>query len=146
MRGPQSIDLTSSASGDNHAVAIAAATSANYAAGLYNWTCRAEKAGEKYTLAQGTLTVNANLAALAGANDLRGHVKKVLDALEATLEGKATLDQQSYSIAGRSISRMTPEELLKWRNQYKAEYAKEQKAEKIARGLDSGALIRVRFN
>ncbi len=83
--------------------------------------------------------------ALGTAADLRSHAKRVLDALEATLEGKASQDQLSYSIRGRSLSRMSPGELLDWRDRYKAEYAKEKREEDIRNGRGHSATIRVRF-
>jgi hypothetical protein len=44
--------------------------------------------------------------------DLRSQNRRTLDALNAMLEGKATRDQTSLSINGRSISRMSWPELL----------------------------------
>jgi hypothetical protein len=69
----------------------------------------------------------------------------VLDALEAVIEGKATSDQLSYSIAGRSISKMSPAEILQWRDLYKTEYQREMDAEKISQGIESPRRIGVRF-
>jgi hypothetical protein len=37
------------------------------------------------------------------------------------IEGKASLDQQSYSVGGRSITRLTPAELVDWRKEYQRE-------------------------
>ena len=77
--------------------------------------------------------------------DNRSHVKKVLDALEATLENKASQDQLSYSIAGRSLSRLSPTELIQWRDRYREEYNREVQAERIAQGLGNSNKIRVRM-
>ena len=95
-----------------------------------------------YHVERSSLTLKPGGASNA---DRRSHVKKVLDALEALLEGKASQDQLSYSIRGRSLSRMTPSELLEWRDKYKSEWAKEQRADRIKAGLGSDAIIRVRF-
>lgn len=62
------------------------------------------------------------------------------------MEGKSTADVLSYSIGGRSISKMSPEELIKWRSFYKTEYQRELEAEGIARGEDNPRRIGVRFN
>ena len=50
-----------------------------------------------------------------------------LDSLEAVISNRANIDQSSMSIAGRSLSRMSVDELLTFRNRYKAEYLKEIK-------------------
>ena len=95
-------------------------------------------------IAEGQTIVKANLALLE-KYDGRSHVKQVLDALENMILGKASRDQSSYSIAGRSLSRLSPSELLKWRDLYKAEYAREQKGDRLRQGLASGNIIKVRF-
>lgn len=146
LQGATPITLTASADGDDHLISISAATSSSYTPGTYWWNSYVEKSGERYSIAQGTFLVKENFATLTGAYDGRSHVKKVLDALEATILGKASKDQQSYSIAGRSISRMTVEEIIKWRDVYKRDYQNEMRSEKIARGLDTKSLVRVRFN
>lgn len=69
------------------------------------------------------------------------HIEKVLVALESLLEGKATSDVASYSIAGRSLSRLSISELLMWRDKYRAELIKLNRAE----GLNQTGTIQVRF-
>lgn len=94
----------------------------------------------------GQIEILPDLAQATTDSDFRSHVKKVLDAIESLLEGKATADAMSYSIGGRSISKMGPTELLKWRDVYRVEYERELDAEGIAKGLDSRRRIGVRFN
>ena len=77
--------------------------------------------------------------------DLRSHAKKVLDAIEAVIENRATVDQSSFSIAGRSLSRMSIDELLTLKNRYKAEYLKEIKEARIKNKQRSGNTIGVKF-
>ena len=77
--------------------------------------------------------------------DVRSHAKKVLDAIEAVLENRASQDQMSYSIAGRSLSRMSIDDLMTFRNRYRAEYLREIKLARIKNKQDSGNTIKVRF-
>ena len=72
----------------------------------------------------------------------KSHVQKTLEALEALIEGKATKDQQSYSINGRTITKMPITDLLKWRDKYKAEFRKEQLA---AEGKANNSTIKFYF-
>jgi hypothetical protein len=137
--------VTASDNGDGtHLVSVTAATTALWEPGAYHWQAYATKASERYTVAAGALTVVANFA--AGAADGRSHVARTLDALEAVLEGRASSDQLAYSIGGRSISKMTPEQLLTWRDKYRAELAAETKAAALAAGIGaSNGTVRVRF-
>lgn len=150
--GQSLITIAAVADGDNYAITITAAISAAWTSGIYSWQAYVYKeAGspvaitEKYTLESGQVQILPNITQATSTTDLRSHAKKVLDAIEALLEGKATADVMSYSIAGRSISKMNPEELIKWRSFYKTEYQRELEAEGIARGEDNPRRIGVRF-
>lgn len=81
-----------------------------------------------------------------GTYDGRSIAKKTLDAIEAVILNRASKDQQSYTIAGRSLIRSTPLELLALRKEYRKLYNKELRAEKIANGESPGRKIYVRFN
>lgn len=138
------ITLTTSDNGDGtHLVSVSAATSAAYKHGVYKWQSYVEYSGERYTIASGTIEALPDLTA-AGL-DTRSHVKKVLDAIEAVLENRATLDQESYTIGNRSLKRMGIEELLKFRDTYKMQYNSELQAERLAMGLGSKNKVLVRF-
>lgn len=140
-------DITAAADGDDHLVTIAAATSAGYTAGTYTWTRRVEKGTERYTLGSGTVEILPDLAAKTTAFDNRSHAKTMLDAIEATLEGKATgsqLDILKKTIGDKNIDR-NPELLKSWRNYYRAEYKDELRKERIKQGLRGGGQAKVRF-
>ena len=78
-------------------------------------------------------------------NDM-SHVEKVLKALQATIEGRAGSDILNYSIRGRSIGRMSPQELLGWRDKYLQFWKEEQHEEDISNGLPGErGIIRVRL-
>ena len=55
------------------------------------------------------------------------------------------MDQSSMSIAGRSLSRMSVDDLLKFKNHYKTEYMQEVKKQRVKNGYASGNQIRVKF-
>ena len=60
-------------------------------------------------------------------------------------EDRANIDQSSMSIAGRSLSRMSVDELMTFRDRYKAEYLKEIKLARIRNKQASGNTIKVKF-
>jgi len=138
------IDVVSVADNEHHVVILTSQTTKDYKSGTYSWQCTAKKDEELHVVRNGTLIIKPNLSALT-VFDGRSHIKKILDALEATLLGKASLDQLSYSISGRSLMRLSPSELLKWRDVYKAEYTRELQQEKLEQNLGVGNLIKVRF-
>lgn len=142
LSGPatEAIQINSSADGSDHLIEIAAAVTAEWAAGFYAWACRAVHGAERKTIATGTLEVKADPA--AGA-DAKPHCKKVLDLLEAVIEGRATHDQLKYQIAGKSVERMGIEELLKFRRYYLDEWEGLQRAQQGK--ASSSYLIKARF-
>lgn len=146
LKGPAAIvDITASADGADHLVDVAAATTAGWTAGVYWYQAYVAKGGERYTVREGQLTVNANLATVSGSHDGRSHVKKVLDALETTLEGKASRDVQEIEINGQRIGKMDPDKLLRWLGVYRQLYRDEQAKERAAQGLATGRRVLVKF-
>lgn len=138
--------ITSTADGANHAVSVAKATTGAYTAGTYTLAKYVESTTELVTLAELTLVVKPALSGKTAAFDNRTHVKKVLDAIEAVLEGRAALDQQELTIYGTTLKRMPVADLLKLRSLYYNYYQQELAAANIARGTGSGSgKIRVRL-
>lgn len=143
--GTTKITIAATESGTDYIIEVPSATTVNYIAGVYHWTGYITRTAdsERLALDRGTFKLIENIA--ISVADPRSHVKKTLDALEAMLEGRATKDQQSYSINNRSLTRMTMAELLQWYDKYKYYYAQELNAERIANGLSSTSTIRVRL-
>jgi hypothetical protein len=135
--------VTSTADGDDHAVSVSSTTSSSYTAGTYSWQSYATSSSERHQVDAGTIILNPNFA--DGATDSRSHAKKVLDAIESVIEGRASEDAAAMSIAGRSITKMTLEELISTRSKYRAEYNRELRAERIAQGLGGRKKVLVRF-
>lgn len=131
------IDIAAAADGDNFAVTVAATTSAAYKAGIYKWIATVTKAGDVYEVGRGTMTVLVDLLATGGV-DARSHVKRVLDAIEAVIEKRASVDQMSYQIAGRSLGRTPLGDLLELRERYRTFYKQELAAEDLAAGRGNG--------
>lgn len=140
------ISITAAASGADHLVTIAATDSAAYGAGNYKWQAYVTNGTDRRNIESGTFKVLPNYA--AGSTtvlDTRSHAKKVLDAIEAVLEGKATSDQQQYTIEGRSLTRIPWPELMTMRDKYRAEYQRELNKEDIAAGRGASNKIKVRL-
>lgn len=144
------IVLTGAASGDLYLVQEVAANSANWKAGAYTWAAWVEKAGERYTVSPNwpsgsEIAILADPAQTAQGFDGRSHARKVLEAIEAVLERRATLDQEEYAINGRSLKRTPLPELLRLRQQYAAEVASEDAGALLSAGLGGGRKVQVRL-
>lgn len=142
--GATEIEITATESGNDYIVEVGQVTTAAYTAGVYHWQAYIIRTSdsERITIDSGTFEVKANKD--VATTDPRTHVKIVLDAIEAIIEGRATKDQESYSIQGRSLARTPIPDLLVLRSRYKAEYVREQRAERIKNGLGHSGTIKVR--
>ena len=143
--GTKKFTLTAVEADDTYYIESASSTTTGYAVGDYVWEAYITKtsSSNRIMVDSGRTSITENLANTNA--DLRSHAKKVLDALEAVIENRATMDQSSMSIAGRSLSRMSVDELLTCRNRYKAEYLKEIKLARIKNKQGSGNTIKVNF-
>jgi hypothetical protein len=143
LRGPAPIDLIAEGLVENHTFLAAAAVTAAWVPGSYWWQLRASDGTDVVLLAEGQTKMLADISAVAGQFDGRAHAQRVLDAIEAVIEGRASIDQESYSINNRSLSRTPVSDLLKLRDRYRAE-VKSAAAAKAGRSL--GRIHRVRFS
>lgn len=131
--------------GSQYVIEVASATTAAYTAGSYNveiYITR-DSDSERVSICTYTLTVDPDLA--TSTNDTRSHAKKVLDSIEAVIEGRATSSQKAYSIKDRSLENISHEELLKLRSFYQAEYDRELAKQRICQGLGNPNKIHTRF-
>ena len=133
--------FSAAASGANHAVTIPAATSAGYIPADYDWRARVSKSGEVFTVATGRITVAANFGEVS---DVRSQARRTLQAIEDTLEGRASSATAEYEIAGRRMKYIPVSELLVLRDRYRMDVAREDAAQRSAAGLPNPGRIYVR--
>lgn len=138
----QHFEINATTDGTNFAISVAKATTAGYTAGAYSWVAYVTDGTSQYEVDRGRITVLASYSlASPAALDDRSHARKVLEALEATIEGKATKDQMEYTIGSRSIKRMSATDLVTWRNHYRAEVFAEDNKERRRNGYNAGRLV-----
>ncbi len=141
------IEITASASGDDYSVTVAAATTAAYVAGTYEWVAWVEGGtAEKYTVATGSIELLADLrtGTATAALDVRSHAQKMVDAIEAWLEGHDPAVAE-YEISGRRMKYIPTAELIKLRQRYLLEVANEKARANLAAGLGGGRKIQFRL-
>lgn len=143
LRGPAAINLTATAEGSQHRITASAATTASWQAGSYWYTLRATKGADVVEVESGQLQITPDLASEAGPYDGRTQNQIALEAIEAVLAKRATLDQERYRINNRELYRTSIEDLLKLRAFY-VEQVKREKAAACGRN-PFGATVRVRL-
>lgn len=104
---------------DDGAFVFAAASSATaaHAPGAYRWRLIVEDAAGRRVLREGSLEVRPDPE--ASTADTRSHARRTLDAIEATIEGRASKDADAFTIEGRSITRTPLDLLMKLREHYR---------------------------
>jgi hypothetical protein len=143
--GNTEVQVVGTASGSDYLFTVSSTTSADFVAGFYHWQLEIKRNSDnnRIVVDRGNFTVIADLD-VNGA-DPRTHSEIMVGKIESILNGKADSDVSSYSIAGRSLTKMSFNELLQARDYYKREMLKEETAESIRRGDATGATIKVRF-
>lgn len=126
LRGPAAIDLTASAEGTQHRILVTAAVTASWAPGAYWYVLRATNGAEVVEVETGQITVTPDLAAITENYDGRTQAQIALEAIEAVLARRATLDQERYRINNRELYRTSIADLMTLRNFYRREVRNEQ--------------------
>ena len=137
--------IDASADNDDYLINISASTTASKTAGTYHYVAYVTRTSDnaRITVDRGQIEIKPNLA--SSSTDPRSHAKIMIDKIESLLEGKADKDVSSYSIAGRSLNKMSVQELLDWRTHYRAEYNRELAKIRNENGDGSGNTIKISF-
>lgn len=138
------IDATDNGDG-SHLVTITAATTAAWEAGHYSYRGFVTKAGVRKTVREGSFDVEPNFATVDTAEG-RTFSKRMLDAIRALLEGKATKDQKSYQYRDRALSRYDWDELERLEARFASRVRQEESALRRKKGLDPQTTIKGAFS
>jgi hypothetical protein len=118
IRGPQQINLTASADGTDFVISALAATTETWTPGTYWYSLRVTNGTSTQEIGTGQLTVIADLATVTAPYDGRSQFQIALDAIDAVIAKRATVDQQRYKINERELWRTPVAELLTLRAYY----------------------------
>jgi len=143
--GANEITLTGTASGNDYLFTVDSATSADFVAGYYHWQLEIVRNSdsERLVLERGTFEAIVDLD--VNNVDPRTHAEIMVDKIEAVLQNRADADVANYSIQGRSLVKLSIDDLLRWRDYYRNELAMEKRKERVRRGKSTGATIKARF-
>jgi len=121
------------------------ATSADFDPGYYHWQLEITEtaSGNRIVVDRGTFTAIVDLD--VNNTDPRSHAEIMITKIESILQGKADSDVANYSVGNRSLTKMTFEELIKARDRYKSEFAREKNKELALNNEATSQTIKVRF-
>lgn len=130
---------------DYYLFSVSSVTSAEFVPGLYHWQLEITQtsSGNRIVVDIGDFTAIPDMD--DNQADPRIHAEIMLDKIQTLLEGKADADVSSYSIAGRSLTKLSFQELLDARDFYRREITQHNNKELVKRGKKNGSTIQVRF-
>jgi len=143
--GGNEISLVATNGGTYFLIQADSTVTASYNAGFYHWQADIIRISDqnRITIDRGTVTVVADLD--QNSSDPRTHSEIMLSKIQSLLEGKADQDVSSYSIAGRSLTKLSFQELID-AEKYFAEKVRQEVARLDAKNhRDTGATVKVRF-
>lgn len=130
---------------DYYLFTVSSETSSVFVPGLYHWQLEITQtsSGNRIVVDIGDFTAIPDMD--DNQADPRIHAEIMLDKIQTLLEGKADADVSSYSIAGRSLTKLSFQELLDARDFYRREITQHNNKELLKRGKKNGSTIQVRF-
>jgi hypothetical protein len=130
---------------DGYLFTIDSTASAAITAGLYHWQLEITQtsSGNRIVIASGDFNILVDLD--DNQADPRIHAEIMINKIESLLSGKADDDVASYSIAGRSLTKLSFTELTEARDYYRREVVEHTNKERIKRGKKGNETIKVRF-
>ena len=140
--------ITAAADGSGYLVTVTKADSFGWIPGNYRLVgyVTAQDDSERFTIYEGDLKVELDPATAADGIETRTFWRRVYDHLQAIIEGKAQQGESSYTVAGRSVSRMTWPEIMDAYNTAAAQVRQETAADRARLGKSAGNLIGVSFS
>ena len=143
--GSNEIKLPATESADYYLFTVDSSTSADFSPGLYHWQLEITQtsSGNRLVVDIGDFTAIPDMD--SNQADPRIHAEIMVDKIETILSGKADSDVASYSIAGRSLTKMSFSELIQAREYYKREINNHNNKELLKRGKTTSSTIKVRF-
>lgn len=126
MRGAGQMDLEAVGDGAAHQFEALGTVTADWTAGTHWWAVRAESDGDLVELARGQIEILPDITAAEAGFDGRSENEKALDAINAVLGKRATIDQERYRINNRELYRMSVKDLLKLRDHFVKLVARER--------------------
>lgn len=139
------VEGTNYNSGEAYLFTVDSSTSAAFTAGFYHWQLEIVRNSDsnRVVVDRGSFDIIVDLD--ADNTDPRTHDEIMLAKIQTILEGRADGDVESYSIQGRSLTKIPIKELMEWERHYRQRVERQRKKEDIRLGRKTDSTIKVRF-
>lgn len=134
LRGPAAVDIDAERDNARHVFSVPGTETAKWPPGVYAYTIRATDGVDVHLVEKGSVRIKPDLAAMPAGHDGRSDARQALDAIEAVLARRATLDQERYRINNRELYRTPIADLLRLRAHY-LERVRREEAGAAGRGV-----------
>ena len=140
--GATEIEITA---GTDHLVQISSSVSINYTPGTYSWQAYITRLSDDERI-----VVSSGLFEILPSRDNstvnpQSEAEKNLQLCLDVYAGRITSDVESYSISGRSLTKLKPEELRKEINYWQGKVNQERNRAAVKAGKASTTTIKARF-
>ena len=143
--GASEIQLTGTAYNGSYLFTADSTTSADFVPGYYHWQLEIVRNSDsnRVVVDRGAFITIVDLD--VNNSDPRLHAEKMLTKIESLLEGRADSDVSNYAIQGRSLTKLSIDELIRWRDYYQSEVNRMKRLNEIKLGRKTAATVKVRF-
>lgn len=141
-------DQAATADGAGYRVTVDKSVTAQMSPGKYYFEARVSNSAAEHEVARGEMLAVLSIKGMSvtATLDDRSQAQQILDAIDAMMLGKATLDQQSYQIGNRQLARIPIPDLLKLKTHYAQVVSRERRAARLQAGGPYLKTVYVRFN
>lgn len=132
-------------SGEAFLFTVSSTASADFTPGYYHWQLEIVRNSDsnRVVVDRGAFTAIVDLD--VNGSDPRTHDEIMLTKIQALLEGRADGDVESYSIQGRSLTKIPIKELIEWERYYRDRVNRQKQLENLKLGRKTANTVKVRF-
>lgn len=134
------VQVTSTPSGDNHLFEIPFSESSDYIPGKYAFQAHADNGTERYQVDAGEVEIAADFADATTGSDTRDWLTVAIEALQASIAGRASKTQMVQLVSGVQIQHMTLADQISALKRLKS-----MRAAKTGKMRGGGKTMKVRF-
>lgn len=113
VKSGSKITITGTASDDDHLIEVAFSTTAGYTAGDYHYQAHVSDGSERYLVDEGEVKILPDFAEQSTGYDNRPWYDIAIDALEASIQGRASKTQLMQTVSGIQIQHMSHDDQLR---------------------------------
>lgn len=145
VKDGEQIIIPSSADGDSHLILVPAAITADYSPGSYRYHASVSDGTDRVTVETGAIAVLPDFAEQTTGYDARDWLDKAIEALQASIEGRASKTQLEHAISGTQIRHIEPGDQLALLDKLLARRSQRDAIARRKAGRGTGSMVKVRF-